>query len=73
MSFQDQKPQNEVSIPSLLGYPEAAEKLGVSVITLRRWVSQGRIPFSKIGSKAVRFTPEQLQSIVTEHPRGGVE
>lgn len=41
-------------------YREAAPIIGVSEITLRRWVMQGRIPHLKIGYN-VRFTESMLQ------------
>lgn len=49
----------------LLNYQEAAERLGLAPQTLRTWVSQGRIPFLKLG-RAVRFSPEMLEKIMTE-------
>lgn len=50
----------------LLNYREAAEFLGIAHITLRRWVSEGRISHHKFG-KAVRFSEEQLQSFLEKH------
>jgi excisionase family DNA binding protein len=58
--------------PRLLGYAEAAEILGVSKYTLRRWACQGRIGFTRVGSKIVRFRPQQLQAFLaagTVEPR----
>ncbi len=49
----------------LLNYQEASERLGLAPQTLRTWVSQGRIPFLKLG-RAVRFSPEMLEKIMTE-------
>lgn len=49
----------------LLNYQEAAERLGLAPQTLRTWVHQGRIPFLKLG-RAVRFSPEMLEKIMTE-------
>ena len=54
--------------PKLLTYPEAAAQLGMSPITLRRWVSDGRIGFRKIGRRAVRFTQSDLAAVVHVHP-----
>ena len=48
----------------LLGYAEAAEVLGVSQYTLRRWACQGRIGFTRVGRKIVRFSLAQLQAFL---------
>jgi excisionase family DNA binding protein len=47
----------------LLSYKDVADFLQISEITLRTWVSRGRIPYTKIG-KSVRFTREQIDEIV---------
>jgi len=47
----------------LVNYEQLAEILGLSANTLRVWVSARKIPFTKIGG-AVRFTSEQVESIV---------
>ncbi len=54
----------KVLMEPLLTYKEAAEYLGVSEVTLRRWVSQRAIGFSKIGSTSVRFQPRALRQFV---------
>ncbi|TFH50686.1 MAG: DNA-binding protein [Methanothrix sp.] len=46
--------------PDLLDYREAAEFLGLSEFTLRRYVSMRRLPFIKVGAKLVRFEPARL-------------
>jgi len=45
---------------TLLTYDQAAKLLNVHPVTLRRLVSAGKIPHHKIGSKAVRFNPDEL-------------
>jgi excisionase family DNA binding protein len=49
-------------------YPEAAEKLGIAVSTLRRWVSQGNITTQRLGRRMVRFTDADLASAYTPAP-----
>ena len=49
------------SFPQLFKYPEAAEVLGVAEITLRKAVCAGRLQCTKVGSRSVRFTTEQLR------------
>jgi excisionase family DNA binding protein len=44
----------------LLNYMGAAEYLGLSPLTLRRYVSRRLVPYLKLGPSAVRFTPEDL-------------
>lgn len=56
-------------IPELFSYKEAAEKLGISQATLRRWVSERTIEHTKIG-RSVRFTEAQLSAMIeTVHAR----
>ncbi len=44
----------------LLDYKAAAEYLGLSPLTLRRYVSRRLLPFLKLGPSAVRFTRDDL-------------
>ena len=40
---------------------DVAEYLGIKVNTVRKWVSQGKIPHYKMpGSKSVRFRKEEI-------------
>jgi len=48
----------------LVDYSAAAQYLHLSPFTLRKWVSEKRIPFVKLGSR-VFFTKTQLASIVS--------
>lgn len=50
----------------LYSYPEAAKRLGLSQATLRRWVSEGRIGFYKLG-RVVRFSERHLSAVLEEH------
>ena len=47
-------------------YSNAAELLGLSIYTLKRWVSQKRISFYKIGSR-VFFKPDELLNFVNRN------
>lgn len=60
------------TIPSLLNYSQVAEILGVSQITVRRWVSERKIPCKKIG-RSVRFDLDELLLWIHEQsvPAGG--
>lgn len=55
-------------VNNLLTTPQAAERLGISVFTLRQWVSQKRIPFVKLG-RSVRYNPADLAAYVAAHTR----
>lgn len=46
---------------ALLDYREAADFIGLSEYTLRRYVSMGKIAHVKLGSKLVRFEPDSLR------------
>lgn len=47
-------------------YADAAQFIGISETTLRRWVSKGRVPHYKI-SRAVFFDPVELKSFFDAH------
>jgi hypothetical protein len=52
------------TLPRLVGETEAAEILGLSVKTLRRWRFAGRGPaFHKIGA-CVRYRPADLDAFI---------
>ena len=48
-------------------YAEAAEKLGIAEITLRHWVSSGRIPCHRLG-RLVRFSDDDLAAAYKPTP-----
>jgi excisionase family DNA binding protein len=53
---------------ALIGYQEAAVMLGISVSTLRNWVSDGRVqvPYVRLAPRTVRFVPDDLQAWIDE-------
>jgi excisionase family DNA binding protein len=51
----------------LLDYRGAAAFVGLSEYTLRRYVSNGRLPHVKLGLKLVRFEPDALRRWVESH------
>lgn len=53
------------TLHELFTYRDVAAILKIHEGTLRKWASQGTIPVTKIGSKAVRFTPAQVQQIIS--------
>lgn len=46
----------------LYNVKEASEALGIKENTLRVWILNRKIPYTKVG-KAVRFTEEQLTEV----------
>lgn len=44
----------------LLTYDDVSQRLKVKKGTLYAWVSRGRIPFSRLGGRVVRFDADQL-------------
>jgi excisionase family DNA binding protein len=59
------KPPNPNSIPSLLNVPEVADRLQVSIRTIRREIAQGRLRVLRIG-RLIRITPAALETYMTE-------
>lgn len=53
-------------IPKLLTLRQAAEYLNVSVFTLYRYTSQGKIPFVRIGSMKM-FTQDILDEFIAQN------
>jgi excisionase family DNA binding protein len=52
--------------PLLLTEKQAAQRLNISVSTLRRWRARYAIPVFKIGG-ILRYSNEDLQSFITTH------
>lgn len=49
----------------LLSISEAAEALKVSVATLKRWISSGRLPAYHLGPRKVRIRRADLDKVLT--------
>jgi excisionase family DNA binding protein len=47
----------------LLSVKEAAERLNISVFTLRGWISQRRVRFVKLGRRTM-FLPMDLEDLI---------
>lgn len=60
---------------SLLTPKEAASYLGVSLVTLSRWVRDKRIDCIKFGenNSAVRFAPDQIEKFIDAHRKEGTD
>jgi excisionase family DNA binding protein len=48
----------------LLTVPEFAQMLRISVATVRAWVMHRRVPFIKLGDKAIRFRRSDVEEML---------
>jgi excisionase family DNA binding protein len=48
----------------LLRVEEAAERLGLKQTTMRDWLWKRRIPFVRVGPRAIRIKESVIQSII---------
>ena len=49
----------------LLSIPEAAKALKVSVATVKRWISDGRLPAFRLGPRKMRIRQLDLEKVFT--------
>jgi excisionase family DNA binding protein len=54
----------------LLSYPEAAKMLGVSVISIKRYVSNGIIPVVRFSKRMVKIPQDKLEAVIEA---GGID
>jgi excisionase family DNA binding protein len=54
----------------LLTYSEAAELLGVSRISIKRYVARGVIPVTRFSKRMVKIPQDKLEAVIAA---GGVE
>jgi excisionase family DNA binding protein len=64
---------NLVGNPMNMGVPETASYLHVSVNTIYKWTSQGKIPHRKIGTKKLSFCKDELDRFVASRRVSGDE
>lgn len=54
----------------IVSLEQAADRLGVHIATLRKWVREGKVPAYRVGGRFVRVSwPELLQAIATGQER----
>lgn len=51
--------------PEYVSIDEAAEYLGVVPLTVRRWISAGLLPASRLGPRMVRIRRDDLDALLT--------
>jgi excisionase family DNA binding protein len=55
--------ETNTTVALLLTPEQVADQLQVPVATLRRWVTEGKVPFHRIGRKT-RFSQANVQAIL---------
>lgn len=55
--------------PELLGLSEVADQAGVHYRTVRRWISNGELPATRVGRKLLKVKQSDLDKFLT--PVGG--
>lgn len=56
--------------PRYVSIAECAEILGVTEMSIRRWIADGTIPAGRLGSKVVRIREDALYAAVRPIPSG---
>jgi excisionase family DNA binding protein len=54
-------------VKELERFPQAANRLGVKVPTLRKWVREGRVPVIRLSARALRFDPRALDKFIAQN------
>jgi excisionase family DNA binding protein len=56
----------------LVTLPEAADRLGVKVNTIRAWIYRRSVPYTKIG-RSVRLSEATIESLIERGSRPALE
>jgi excisionase family DNA binding protein len=56
------------ALSQLVSIAVAAEHLGVSILTVRRWISQGKITGYRVGSRLIRVDVRELDQLARPIP-----
>lgn len=51
-------------VPIYLGVSRAAEMLGISERTLRRWITEGKVPAYRVADHSIRVTQADVMKLV---------
>lgn len=61
----------EVDLVDLLTLKEAAELLGVTHYSVRRWIAEGRLPGYRLGPRHTRVSRTDCARLVSRIPAAG--
>ena len=50
----------------LMTVEEAASTLAIKTSTLRKWISQKRVPIVRVGERAIRIRKEDIEKMIQE-------
>jgi excisionase family DNA binding protein len=56
-------------VTPLLTTAETAARLGLSPHTIRSWVRSGKLPGIYLTERSLRFRPEDVEALISEHER----
>jgi excisionase family DNA binding protein len=56
--------------PQRIDAKQLAERLGVSLRTVRTWTKDGRLPSHRVGPKLVRYDPDEVSEALRAAEEG---
>ena len=59
----------QTTVQPWISIQEAADLLGVSIATLRRWCRDGVVPTHRLGPRLLRFDTAELLAWAADQPR----
>lgn len=68
LNVRTSKPQQTV-LPSIVGIPECAEFLGVSIESVKYLAKTNQIPYFRMGKRAIRFNLDRIVEWTRERER----
>ncbi|MFC9898493.1 helix-turn-helix domain-containing protein [Nocardia sp. NPDC127579] len=66
-------PNAQESTPTLIALARASEMLGISPKTMRRWISEQKIPAYRVSGHAIRVDRADVLKLIVRIPVAEVE
>jgi excisionase family DNA binding protein len=63
--IQTRAPGEKMETTTLLKISNAAERLGISMPTARRWVASGKLPVKRLSPRTLRITEYDLEAFIS--------